>query len=155
MELEMQNQLVSTSCCVCSGSSSSALFSALPPVLYATFLVLIGSGTIEVPAMASSISRSGNRTELLRGPLVYAVVLTAVAVGGWQSSLPGICAICIMCGGDGFADIVGRRIGRTKVPWNRGKSLEGSLAMFVCGTLMSCGYVHTVSLDGICLLHAL
>ena len=60
-----------------------------------------------------------------------------------------------MCGGDGFADIVGRRIGRTKVPWNRGKSLEGSLAMFVCGTLMSCGYVHTVSLDGICLLHAL
>lgn len=94
--------------------------------------------------MASSISRSGGRAELLRGPLVYALVLFAVAIGGWQTSLQGICAICIMCGGDGFADIIGRRIGRTRLPWNRGKSVEGSLAMFICGALMSCGYDFTV-----------
>ena len=35
-----------------------------------------------------------------------------------------------MCGGDGLADIVGRRYGSAKLPFNHSKSWVGSLAMF-------------------------
>lgn len=33
-----------------------------------------------------------------------------------------------MCAGDGLAEVVGRRIGKHKLPWNKGKSWEGSAA---------------------------
>ena len=34
-------------------------------------------------------------------------------------------------GGDGLADIIGRRFGGVKLPWNTAKSWAGSLAMFI------------------------
>ena len=37
----------------------------------------------------------------------------------------------IVCGGDGFADIFGRRYGTVKLPWNSDKSWAGSSAMFI------------------------
>ncbi len=49
-------------------------------------------------------------------------------------------AVCLMCGGDGLADIVGRRWGAgNKLPWNSAKSVAGSLAMLLGGTLMAAG----------------
>ena len=39
----------------------------------------------------------------------------------------GIVAVAMMCGGDGFADIIGRRFGRgNALPWNAEKSFAGS-----------------------------
>ncbi len=49
-------------------------------------------------------------------------------------------AVCLMCGGDGLADIVGRRFGGgNKLPWNGTKSAAGSLAMLLGGTVMAAG----------------
>jgi phytol kinase len=42
-----------------------------------------------------------------------------------------------MCGGDGLADIFGRKWGKVKVPWNSGKSLAGSLGMLLGGWVLS------------------
>ncbi len=41
----------------------------------------------------------------------------------------------IMAAGDGFATLVGRRFGRTPLPWNPDKSLEGMLAFVVFGSM--------------------
>ncbi len=41
----------------------------------------------------------------------------------------------IMAAGDGFATLVGRRFGRTPLPWNPDKSLEGTLAFVVFGSV--------------------
>ena len=38
--------------------------------------------------------------------------------------------ISLMCGGDGLADIIGRKFGSAKLPFNRSKSWAGSFAMF-------------------------
>ena len=47
-----------------------------------------------------------------------------------------------MCGGDGMADIVGRRLGAgNKLPFNEDKSAAGSLAFFIVGFGMSVGFV--------------
>ena len=38
--------------------------------------------------------------------------------------------LCLMCGGDGLADIIGRKYGSLKLPFNKKKSWIGSVAMF-------------------------
>jgi len=43
----------------------------------------------------------------------------------------------MMCGGDGIADIVGRRIKSPKLAWSREKSIAGSLSVFAGGWLLS------------------
>ena len=39
----------------------------------------------------------------------------------------------ILAAGDGMATIAGRRLGGRRIPWNRDKSVVGSLALFLCG----------------------
>ena len=78
------------------------------------------------------------RKELLRGPLYYCIILIGITLGFWRHHPAGFGAIALMCGGDGLADIAGRRFGRAKLPWNRNKSWVGSFAMFAgegCPTL--------------------
>jgi uncharacterized protein (TIGR00297 family) len=41
----------------------------------------------------------------------------------------------ILAFGDGMATLVGMSFGRTRLPWNREKSIAGSVAFFVCGGL--------------------
>ncbi len=43
----------------------------------------------------------------------------------------------MMCGGDGIADIVGRRVRSPKLPWSPEKSVAGSLSVFFGGWLMT------------------
>lgn len=71
------------------------------------------------------------RRELLRGPLFYVVVLMAATMVYWRDSPIGITAVAVMAGGDGFADLVGRRFGTAKLPHNPRKSWIGSLAMLL------------------------
>lgn len=75
------------------------------------------------------------RRELLRGPLYYVLVLLAVTLLFWRQSPIGITVVALMCGGDGLADLVGRRFGSAKLPFNQNKSWAGSLAMFLGETL--------------------
>jgi phytol kinase len=52
-------------------------------------------------------------------------------------SRPDIVAVCwgILAVGDGAATLAGGRYGLRRWPWNRGKSLAGSAALFVAGGL--------------------
>ncbi|CAH9137557.1 unnamed protein product [Cuscuta epithymum] len=54
----------------------------------------------------------------------------------------------MMCGGDGTADIIGRRFGSAKFPYNQQKSWAGSIAMFVFGFLISMGMLGYFSALG-------
>jgi phytol kinase len=55
----------------------------------------------------------------------------------WKTSPIGIIALMLMCGGDGLADILGRRVNSSRLPWNKGKSVVGSLGMFIGGWLLA------------------
>ena len=78
------------------------------------------------------------RQELIREPLFYVILMTAVTGVFWRDSPVGMMVLSLMCGGDGLADIIGRRYGTAKLPFNKAKSWAGSLAMFTGKSLFLC-----------------
>jgi phytol kinase len=69
--------------------------------------------------------------------LYYGIVFIAVTLIYWQESLIGITALMVLCGGDGIAELISRRIKSPSLPWSREKSVAGSLSVFAGGWLMS------------------
>ncbi len=115
----------------------SRWLAALVPFLITMQFALVGTGIIKDEAAVKAMSRTGNRGEILRGPLFYGIVFVAVTLLYWKDSLIGIPALMIMCGGDGIADIVGRRVNSPKLPWSPEKSLAGTLSVFLGGWLLT------------------
>lgn len=115
----------------------SRWLAALVPFLITIQFALVGTGVIKDEAAVKAMSRTGDRREILRGPLFYGIAFVAVTLLYWKDSLIGIPALMMMCGGDGIADIVGRRIDSAKLPWSRKKSVAGSLSVFLGGWLMT------------------
>jgi phytol kinase len=68
---------------------------------------LIGLGVMKDEASVKAMSRSGDRREILRGPLFYGIVFVVMTLVFWKSSPVGMLALMLMCGGDGMADILG------------------------------------------------
>ncbi|CAL8466032.1 g5568 [Coccomyxa elongata] len=117
-------------------------FAAIVPFLNLLRVVALGTGVIDDPKTVNAMSREGDRAELLRGPLYYVLVLLGATLVYWRESPVGVAVFSLMCGGDGLADIVGRRLGKThKLPWNASKSWAGSGAMFLGGSAMAIAFV--------------
>ena len=110
---------------------------ALVPLVITLQFVLVGLGLIKDEAAVKAMSRTGDRREILRGPLFYGIVFVALTLIYWKDSLIGIPALMIMCGGDGIADIVGRRVNSPKLPWSPEKSVAGSLSVFLGGWMIT------------------
>ncbi|MGL4986583.1 MAG: diacylglycerol/polyprenol kinase family protein [Treponemataceae bacterium] len=77
--------------------------------------------------MAAARKRDENRFVLGPITLSMGVLLTIFFFEGVYASI-GICALAL---GDGIASIVGKFLGRIRIPCLGGKTLEGSLACFV------------------------
>jgi phytol kinase len=115
----------------------SRWLAALVPLVITAQFALVGTGIIKDEAAVKAMSRNGDRREILRGPLFYGLVFVAVTLMYWKDSLIGIPALMMMCGGDGIADIVGRRIDSMKLPWSPEKTVAGSLSVFLGGWLLT------------------
>jgi phytol kinase len=110
---------------------------ALVPLVITLQFALVGLGLIKDEAAVKAMSRTGDRREILRGPLFYGIAIIAMTLIYWKDSLIGIPAMMIMCGGDGIADIVGRWIKSARLPWSSEKSVAGSLSVFAGGWLLT------------------
>ena len=106
---------------------------ALVPLLITIQFFLIGIGVINDPASVNAMSRTGDRREILKGPLFYGIIFVVLTIIFWLDNPVGIIALMQLCGGDGIAEILGRRYGRSKIPWNPGKSWIGTSGMFLGG----------------------
>jgi phytol kinase len=105
-------------------------FAALVPLSITAQFMAIGWGWLKDPAAVQAMTRTGDPKEILRGPLYYGLVFVICTITFWRTSPVGIVALMLMCGGDGLADIMGRRFGTRKLPLNPDKSWAGSAAMF-------------------------
>jgi len=106
---------------------------ALVPFAITVQFALIGLGVMKDEASVKAMSRNGDPKEILRGPLYYGIMFVALTLVYWKDSPIGIIALMMMCGGDGIADIVGRRISSPKLPWSREKSIAGTVSVFAGG----------------------
>jgi len=115
----------------------SRYLAALVPLLVTTQFVLVGLGIMKDDAAVQAMTRTGNPREILRGPLFYGIMMVLLTVVYWKDSPIGITALMMMCGGDGIADIVGRRVKSPRLFWSPEKSVAGSLSVFAGGALLT------------------
>jgi phytol kinase len=121
---------------------------ALVPLGITVQFFLIGTGLIKDQASVDAMSRSGDRREILRGPFFYGIAFILLTIVFWKESLIGMVALMILCGGDGFADVIGKRIPSSPVPWSVRKTLAGSAAMFLGSFIISLLVVWVYTLIG-------
>jgi phytol kinase len=112
-------------------------WAAAIPFLITVQFTLIGLGVIKDEASVQAMSRNGDRREILRGPLFYGIAFVTLTLIFWRDTPIGITALLLMCGGDGIADIVGRRISSPKLPWSREKSVIGSVSVLIGGFILA------------------
>ncbi len=127
-----------------SGDWYARFFAAIVPLMFVLLFYAIGSGRMKNEAFVKSMSRSGEASELLKGTLYYAMIILIVTLLWFYIPTNGIAnanptaliVIGCLAGGDGLADIIGRRYGKHKYGAS-GKSVEGSIGMFVGSILFS------------------
>src|SRR5438067_11564644 len=90
-------------------------FAALVPLAITAQFVAVGLGVMPDPAAVQAMTRHGDPREILRGPRYYGLVFVAATLIFWRGSPAGAVALMLLGGGDGLADIVGRRRGRARM----------------------------------------
>ncbi len=128
---------------------SARWLAALVPFAITVQFALIGLGVIKDKASVDAMSRTGDPKEILRGPLYYGLMFVALTILFWRDSPVGIVALMMMCGGDGIADIFGRRIQSPKLSWSGEKSVAGLVSVFVGGWLLSAAMIFVYVFFGV------
>jgi len=129
-------------------SPSSPFIASLVPLGITTQFALVGTGVIKDPAAVEAMSRTGDRKEILYGPLFYGIVFVILTVLFWRTSPVGMVALMILCGGDGLADVLGKKIRSFSLPWSRKKTIVGSITMFFGGLLFSSFIISVFTFEG-------
>ena len=90
-----------------------------------------------------TMTRTGNKQELLKGTLYF--VLVAMICGTLYYKQPaGVMAMAMLGWGDGLAPIIGTRYGKIKYHILSDKSVEGSLAFLVGSVCAGLFFVHLI-----------
>ncbi len=118
-------------------SPNARYFAAVVPLLITLQFFLVGAGLIKDPSAVESMSRTGNRKEILKGPLFYGIAFVILTIAYWKDNPTGIIALMMLCGGDGLAEVIGSRYGKGRLFWSKKKTWFGSLAMLLGGVILT------------------
>ncbi len=145
-----------------SGDYYSRYFAAVVPLLFVLLFIAIGTGMMKNEEFVNTMSREGDPKELLKGTLFYALVMVLASIFFWYVPVDATLqpnwltfvptALLIfgpLAGGDGFADLIGRRYGKRKFHIFADKSIIGTLSMFIFSLLFTLGllFVFWLALD--------
>ena len=130
-----------------SGEIISHYIAVIVPLLFVLQFVAIGTGFMKNESFVASMSRTGDPRELLEGTLYYSIVMVImtffwfyVPSTGIENANPtALLIIGCVSGGDGLADIIGRKFGGEKKFGIKGgeKTIIGSIGMLVGSILVS------------------
>ena len=140
-----------------SGEIISHYIAVIVPLLFVLQFVAIGTGLMKNESFVASMSRTGDPRELLEGTLYYSIVMVLmtffwfyVPSTGIENANPtALLIIGCVSGGDGLADIIGRKFGGEKKFGIKGseKTIIGSIGMLVGSILVSSILVVIFSLE--------
>ena len=118
-----------------SGNFFSRFIAMIVPIMFVLQFAAIGTGKMKNENFVASMSRTGDPKELLGGTLYYAIIMVITTIFWFYTPENPTALIIIGClsGGDGLADIFGRKFGGEKKFGIKGseKTLIGTLAMFL------------------------
>lgn len=123
-----------------SNSGVAPYIAAFSVAINAVRMLVIGFGIMKDPVVVKAMTREGDYKELRKGPFYYGLTITLATTFLWRVSPLAPIIIANLCAGDGFADLVGRKFGKSKLPYNPRKSYIGSLAMLFFAFIFSIGY---------------
>lgn len=114
--------------------SNGAIWAAVVPFAMTVKFALVGLGYLRDDETVASASRSGDRRELLVGPLLYGLIFCAATLLFWKGAKAVIC-LFVLCFGDGFAEIGGRRYGKGN-EWTHSpcKTVAGSISFVLASS---------------------
>ncbi len=140
-----------------SGKIISHYVALIVPLLFVLQFLAIGTGVMKNESFVASMSRSGDPKELLGGTLYYSIVMVLMTLFWFYVPSTGIsyanptALLIIGCisGGDGLADIIGRKFGGDKKFGIKGseKTIIGSMGMLFGSILVSSILVLIFSLE--------
>eukprot|EP01041_Mallomonas_annulata_P002363 gene2364-4581_t len=116
-----------------SNTASGKLAATAVPAMITLKFFLVGMGVIKDDDAVRTMSRSGDRRELLTGPTLYGIVFALATFLFWMK-FRAVIALGCLCFGDGMAELCGRKFGKAKLPWSKLKSWAGSLGFVVSAT---------------------
>lgn len=112
-------------------------------VLWIILLTMKGLFADENDDAVKTMTRTGDRRELLRGPLFFVLVGTLCGTY-YYKSFEGIMAMAALGWGDGIAPIIGTRYGKMKYKILSQKSVEGSASVFLASLAAGCFFVWLI-----------
>ncbi len=112
----------------------SRFIAAVIPFVIVVLIILTGTRVINNQILVKLMSRNGNAQELFSGPLFYGIVFIVLTILFWKT-IHAVIPLIILCAGDGFADVIGGRTQSSPIPWGKKKTIAGSIAMFIFGTV--------------------
>ena len=140
------------------GKVFSRYIAMIVPLLFVGQFVAIGTGLMKDEDSVRSMSRTGDPKELLQGTLFYSIIIVIVTVlwfyipadSPLSEAHPGAFVIIgCLAGGDGLADIIGRKFGGEKKFGIAGakKTIIGTIAMFFGSFIFSIGLIAIFSIE--------
>lgn len=130
-----------------SGEIISHYIAVIVPLLFVLQFVAIGTGFMKNESFVVSMSRTGDPRELLEGTLYYSIVMVLMtffwfyvpSTGIVNANPTALLIIGCVSGGDGLADIIGRKFGGEKKFGIKGgeKTIIGSIGMLIGSILVS------------------
>lgn len=141
-----------------SGDMFSRWLAIIVPLIFVLQFVMIGTGKSQNEDFVRSMSRSGDPKELLGGTLYYAFMMVVIGIlwfyvppdGDLAAATPlALIVFGCLAGGDGFADVIGRKYGGDKKFGIGGaeKTLAGVIGMFIGSFLFSFVLVFLFSIE--------
>ncbi len=141
-----------------SGGIFSRWLALIVPLFFVLQFVAIGTGKVENEDFVKSMSRSGDPKELLGGTLYYSLLMMVFGIisfyvpAGGALALASPMAIIVfgcLAGGDGLADVIGRKYGGDKKFGIGGseRTIAGSIGMFLGSFLFSIILLYLFSFE--------
>jgi len=116
-------------------TAEGRVWAAMVPAAMTTKFACVGLGLLKDNKAVATMSRSGDKRELLKGPLLYGIVFVAMTLTAWRDVTAAV-ALMALCFGDAAAEIVGKRYGgANKLPWSPRKSYAGVAGFFIASLL--------------------
>lgn len=112
-------------------------------VVWALLFIQKGLFAADDDQAVKTMTRTGDRRELLRGTLYF--VLVGILCGTvFYKQLPGVLSMAVLGWGDGLAPIFGMKLGKMKYKVFIEKTVEGSLAFFTGSALAGIFFVWLI-----------